>query len=151
MALPKNDTASCLSPPKNKHHSCSGGGGEGGVRRGVAQAWHCTSPTIPHLPPPSSSCLGYIKIKNETYLYFWRRRQRQHGGGSGGGGSSGGGVGGKGVCVGGGSKGRKTIMVNMEGEIQKKYSEPPHVQEKSTLPKHGTAHPLSPPKNKPFV
>ena len=28
-----------------------GGEGEGGVHRGIAQAWHCTSP-IPPLPPP---------------------------------------------------------------------------------------------------
>ena len=51
VALPKNDTASRLSPPRKTHHSCNGGGGEGGVHRGIAQAWHCTSP-IPPLPPP---------------------------------------------------------------------------------------------------
>jgi hypothetical protein len=86
-ASPKNGTASRLSPPRKNPPYYGGnrgdspwrcprttlqvaypplekptirvlmGGGEGGVHRGVAHAWHCTSP-IPPLPPLMS---GIIK------------------------------------------------------------------------------------------
>jgi hypothetical protein len=76
-ALPKHGTARRLSTTRKTHPSWNGGGGAGGVHRGVTQEQHCTSPSHPPTPP--------------------------------------------------------------------------HVGEKSTLPKHGTAHPLSPPKNPPIV
>ena len=77
VALPKNDTASCLSPPRKTHHSCNGGGGRG------------CSPC--HCPRTALHVVAYPPLL------------------------------------------------------------PPHVRDKSMLPKHGTALPLSPPKNPPFM
>jgi hypothetical protein len=55
--LPRTALQVAYPPPEKPTILGEQGGGEGGVHRGVAQAWHCTSP-IPPLPPLMS---GIIK------------------------------------------------------------------------------------------
>jgi hypothetical protein len=47
VALTKHGTTRCLSPRRTHPWWNMGGGGTGGVHRGVAQARHCTPPTPP--------------------------------------------------------------------------------------------------------
>jgi hypothetical protein len=54
VALAKNDTASCLSPPRKTHHSCNGGVGKGVFT--VALHKHGTARRLS--PPSPPSCPG---------------------------------------------------------------------------------------------
>ena len=54
VALPKNGTASCLSPPRKTHHSCNGGVGKGVFT--VALHKHGTARRLS--PPSPPSCPG---------------------------------------------------------------------------------------------
>ena len=60
-ALPKHGTARRLSTTRKTHPSWNGGGGTGGVHRGVTQEQHCTSPSHPPTPP-HPSCPGKINV-----------------------------------------------------------------------------------------